>query len=440
MFGRGGSVARFGLDTRLLQHGFRGVVSTLAFFTPIFILSLGSGSHLAAAGAFSSTSCDLGISEDTKLGSGGRWAEVLAVSRAQRKPEETALQQSVTSSSCCPGGAYRAGEIIVSFEEGTTLERVEEIVLQVGALVITQISSPTHTSLIGVPIGEEVLYLALFEAFPEVPFASLNRAVCIPIDPPCECCPCGLICSDLPPCPDTCPGAVPDGRRVAGLPLTAELSPGGQIVLNWDTSCSAIDVDYEIYEGVIGEFFSHEPKFCSTAAGTSAIFTPAVESSYYLVVPRSADQEGSYGITSNRVERPRRASACLLQTVGRCPYTCPHSRCVLGGPLAPDCDTCVAAICEVDAYCCTTEWDEHCVADVRSICNERICAQPECEQAGGFWTLCGPPDPECFCPGVFCAQVCVSECLCGGFEGYTCPVDQTCNIAACSPDRVGICQ
>ena len=78
-----------------------------------------------------------------------------------------------------------------------------------------------------------------------------------------------------------------------------------EITLSWDASCVAGDDDYEIYEGEGGDFTSHTSKLCTTLGATSATFVPAAGSSYYLVVPRNADREGSYGTDSNGIERPQ---------------------------------------------------------------------------------------------------------------------------------------
>ena len=48
--------------------------------------------------------------------------------------------------------------------------------------------------------------------------------------------------------------------------------------------------------------------------------------------------------------------------------TCDHDTCTEGGPLAPDCGTCAAAVCAVDDYCCTTAWDATCVGEVADNC------------------------------------------------------------------------
>jgi hypothetical protein len=79
------------------------------------------------------------------------------------------------------------------------------------------------------------------------------------------------------------------------------------------------DGDYEIYEGTIGSWYSHELRYCSTGGITSKTFTPLAGNSYYLVVPTNGTREGSYGTNSAGVERPPGSPACLTQQVGNCP-------------------------------------------------------------------------------------------------------------------------
>jgi hypothetical protein len=47
---------------------------------------------------------------------------------------------------------------------------------------------------------------------------------------------------------------------------------------------------------------------------------------------------------------------------------CAHDKCVTGGKLTASCDPCVAQICQVDAYCCSTAWDSTCKGEVASVC------------------------------------------------------------------------
>jgi hypothetical protein len=114
-------------------------------------------------------------------------------------------------------------------------------------------------------------------------------------------------------------GSVPDGGRVPGTPLTVEHAAGGDIRLSWGGSCVANDSDFEIYAGDMSDFTVYAPKFCSTAGATTLTFTPAAGSEFYLVVPRNAVREGSYGTNSIGAQRPAGISACLPQAIAACP-------------------------------------------------------------------------------------------------------------------------
>jgi hypothetical protein len=109
-------------------------------------------------------------------------------------------------------------------------------------------------------------------------------------------------------------GWVPDGARVPGTQLRVDRS-GSDVTLSWGASCVASDGDYEIYEGAIGDFASHTPRFCSTSGATGRTFAPDPGDRYFLVVPRSADREGSYGFDGEGNERPVADAACLPQAL-----------------------------------------------------------------------------------------------------------------------------
>lgn len=113
-------------------------------------------------------------------------------------------------------------------------------------------------------------------------------------------------------------GAVPDGWHVPGTPLGVEVAPGGQLRLSWGASCTASDSDYAIYQGVLGDFESHLPIACTTAGLLNATITPSAGSAYYLVVPRNAFREGSYGLQSNGTERPEGFTTCVPHEIGSC--------------------------------------------------------------------------------------------------------------------------
>jgi N-acetylneuraminic acid mutarotase len=113
----------------------------------------------------------------------------------------------------------------------------------------------------------------------------------------------------------------------AGLSLAASLTitkaTGTDITLEWGASCRSTDYDYEIYEGSIGAFYSHSPKLCGTGGATTQTIAPGAGSSYgtyYLIVPRNAAVEGSYGKDSAGAEIPQTQVACLPKAVASsCP-------------------------------------------------------------------------------------------------------------------------
>ena len=87
----------------------------------------------------------------------------------------------------------------------------------------------------------------------------------------------------------------------------------------WSPSCAAGDDDYEVYEGLIGDFTSHAALLCTTGGATSTTITPTAGSRYYLVVPTNGTREGSYGVNSGDVQRPQGAAVCQEQEVVVCP-------------------------------------------------------------------------------------------------------------------------
>ena len=100
--------------------------------------------------------------------------------------------------------------------------------------------------------------------------------------------------------------------------LTVARTGDGDLTLSWSPSCTASDTDYEIYEGQIGNFTSHSDVLCSTGGSTTQTLTPGPGDTYYLVVPRNAAVEGSYGVDSEGVERLPGTSSCLPYLIGGC--------------------------------------------------------------------------------------------------------------------------
>jgi hypothetical protein len=74
---------------------------------------------------------------------------------------------------------------------------------------------------------------------------------------------------------------------------------------------------------------------------------------------------------------------------------CTHDVCSTGDPLAPSCGVCAAAVCAVDDYCCSIQWDAVCVdlADDHcdNLCNPVVlCAHDLCEPGPALADGCDP--------------------------------------------------
>ena len=111
-----------------------------------------------------------------------------------------------------------------------------------------------------------------------------------------------------------------DPGRVDTITLTKSPIAAGAVIIEWTPSCSAGAEDYAIYEGQAGNWTSHAPIDCfDDGHDNSELIFPGTGNHYYLVVPRNADYEGSYGMNGN-VERPPALNACLTpQRTGTCP-------------------------------------------------------------------------------------------------------------------------
>jgi hypothetical protein len=53
---------------------------------------------------------------------------------------------------------------------------------------------------------------------------------------------------------------------------------------------------------------------------------------------------------------------------------CAHDVCTSGAALTAGCSACVAGICAMDDYCCTTAWDSLCIGETQGICGTAACA------------------------------------------------------------------
>lgn len=116
------------------------------------------------------------------------------------------------------------------------------------------------------------------------------------------------------------------GSGDTALLLNKTLGPPVNVILNWGASCAAGDTGFGVYRGTLaslrGGVYDHASVLCGLAALTTTLAAQvAVAGEYYLVVPASANTEGSYGrslISGTLTERPPGSGACETQTIS-CP-------------------------------------------------------------------------------------------------------------------------
>ncbi len=63
---------------------------------------------------------------------------------------------------------------------------------------------------------------------------------------------------------------------------------------------------------------------------------------------------------------------CVDQVATECGLTCECTPdvCDVGGPSTPTCSPCTAAVCEADPFCCEVAWDDLCVDQVATVCDQ----------------------------------------------------------------------
>jgi len=125
---------------------------------------------------------------------------------------------------------------------------------------------------------------------------------------------------------------------------------------------------------------------------------PAGELYWYLV---QAENDGPFADSSFG---PR-----SVDPIGWCGTSCAHSKCEIGDVVDPICDTCVAAVCAYDSYCCDTMWDSLCVQHVRTVCNSLACDEsagtcdhPVCTEGTLLVPGCDEPPVSPSCVTAIC--------------------------------------
>ncbi len=113
------------------------------------------------------------------------------------------------------------------------------------------------------------------------------------------------------------PSGAVSGSGSAGLEVSR--LPGDLLELRWPGSCLGSSEDFAVHAGTLGDYASHQPLVCTTGGSTSWQIEAGAANRYFLIVSRSLDAEGSYGLASDGQERAAASSPCLPQQVTACP-------------------------------------------------------------------------------------------------------------------------
>jgi hypothetical protein len=99
-----------------------------------------------------------------------------------------------------------------------------------------------------------------------------------------------------------------------------------------------------------------------------------------------------------------------MDSTGVCGAGCGHPKCEVGAVLDPVCDRCVGLVCDYDAYCCETYWDQLCVQHVRTVCSSLTCDEsagacdhPVCIEGAALVSGCDDPPVSPSCVAAICA-------------------------------------
>ena len=94
----------------------------------------------------------------------------------------------------------------------------------------------------------------------------------------------------------------------------------GSVVLSWGPPCNDAavpDQDFAVYQGTFGDWDSLTSLTCTTGGSRSWVVADPGANLFWLVVPQTSANEGSYGI-SRFGERSPAANPCRPQSIGTC--------------------------------------------------------------------------------------------------------------------------
>jgi hypothetical protein len=178
---------------------------------------------------------------------------------------------------------------------------------------------------------------------------------------------------DLCDCADNSPGVWELPAPIQGLLVNKDPQQLGITLLDWVAAAeqAGSDTVYDMVTGVLTGTAVLGSKVClseNLPAPAAVVQEPDPASGEvrgYLVRAQNYCAPGTYDTTSQSQSSPRDPD------VGDTCGSCEHDFCTEGPPGTPFngmCDDCVSMVCVVDPFCCQTDWDSFCVAQVGTVC------------------------------------------------------------------------
>jgi hypothetical protein len=182
-------------------------------------------------------------------------------------------------------------------------------------------------------------------------------------------------------CKNPASGTCEHSQCVTGKALTDGCNPCVTAICEDDPTCCEF-----AYSGTC----AHDP--CATGGRLKSTCDPCV-AAICAQNPSCCSIFGSWSQTcadmvdsvcGKSCEPPSWGASCVAKVHDVCGAfcetepPCAHDPCTEGGALASSCDPCVAAVCAADPQCCSGEWDETCVFQVGSVCNQTCPGKGEC--------------------------------------------------------------
>lgn len=149
----------------------------------------------------------------------------------------------------------------------------------------------------------------------------------------------------------------------ADIEITSNLSCGVCVPCETDSDCKPIEID-----PLIGDLFASDPLAQIAAALLFDLLWGDNEDHNLNFF--CADVAAGYGVCAPCGNPLQPCGTGQGGGMSGGSSTCNHDVCDEGAALGATCDTCAADVCDVDPYCCTTAWDDVCVDEATSICGE----------------------------------------------------------------------